>query len=185
MNCEQIQNELLLYIGGYELPNDLREHLDSCSECRAFWTELSSVASGLGGDSDFYLDDAELESSVNRVDERIDSLELEKVIDVRSAWRSYVPAAAAVVLLVGMSLIIYTAGWLGGNGGQAVLPVEDSLLVTVGNGDIDVLNQTDFEYLLYQVSIDGRTATSGDLYDGITDQELEYLEQNFDVGEIL
>lgn len=185
MNCKDFRDELILYIGGHDLPEDIRAHLESCSDCRAFWTELNSVTGNLGKDSDFYLDEAELEASASGVDERIDRLELGRVTDARWAWKSFVPAVAAMVLLVGMSLIIYTAGWLSGNGGQAGLEVEDSLFVTVENGEVDVLSESDYEYILYQVSVDGRAATSEALFDEITEEELEYLQQNFDIGEIL
>ena len=185
MNCKHIQDELILHIGRPELPDDIRAHLESCSDCRALWSELTSAARGLGSDSDFYLDEADLEASVSRVDDRIDRLELGKVTDVRRAWMSYVPAMAAVVLLVGMSLIIYTAGWLNGNGGQTALGEQDSLFVTVANGDVDDFSESEYEYILHQVSIDSRAAATGVLSGDITEEELEYLDQNFDVGEIL
>jgi len=185
MNCRNIQDELILYTGKRELPPDLQAHVNGCAACRSFWTEIISATAGLGSDSDFYLSETEIEASVSRVDERIDRLELGKVTDVRSAWKSFVPAAAAVVLLVGMSLIIYVAGWLNGDGGQTALDTPDTSFVTLENGDMGALSENDFEYILYQVSIDHLGTGSEVLFDDITEEEIEYLDQNFDVGEIL
>lgn len=116
MNCKQIQDELLLFVGDEHLPDDIRRHLDVCPECSAFFGEITSQADHLGKDDDFFMTDAELEASVAEVESKIDRLELEKVIDVRSIWRTYVPVAAAVVVLVGMSIVIKMSGLLEGNG---------------------------------------------------------------------
>ena len=180
MNCQQIKDELLLLIGADTIPPNIQTHLDTCAECRRFWSELTAAADTLGSDEDFYLDDAALESAVNRVDARIDQLELKKVTNVRSAWFSYVPAAAAVILLVGISISAYLMGWFTSGNGQAGLTSPDTAWVTLENGDVDILQDSNLDYFMYQ-----STASAELLYDELTEEELEYLDENFDVGEIL
>lgn len=185
MNCQQIKDELVLLIGADSIPQEIQKHLDSCDDCRAFWTELTAVTDSLGKDEDFYPDDATLESAVNRVDERIDQLEMKKVTDVRSAWFSFVPAAAAVILLVGVSVSAYLMGWFTPGNGQAGLTSPDTAWVTLENGDIDIIQNSSLDYVMYQSTAYDYTASTELLYEELTEEELEYLDENFDVGEIL
>lgn len=182
MNCQQVKDELLLYVGADSIPEDIRKHLDSCTGCRTFWSELTAVAKTIGNDEDFYIGDIELESAVNRVDARIDQLEMKKVTDVRSAWFSYVPAAAAVILLVGISLSAYLMGWFARGDSEAGLSSQDTSWVTIENGDVDIIENSGIDYVVYQSEY---PASAELLYDDLTDEELEYLDENFDVGEIL
>lgn len=182
MSCQQYQDEMLLLVGADPLPDELQRHLNSCPSCRAFWSELTSLADAVGNDKDFFLDQATIESAVGSVDRKIDQLELKKVTDMRSAWFSYVPAAAAVVLLVGLSFAVYMLGWFGSNGELADSAVEDTLLA---GGAADVIDETDLDYILGGMAVDRSVSTSEILYEDLTDDELQYLEDNFDIGDIL
>ncbi len=184
MNCPYIQDELLLNVGSEVLPDNLQAHLDACSDCRAFWTELCSATRTVGSDEDFFLDQSTIETQVANVDRRIDELELGKVTDVRSAWRSFVPAAAAVVLLVGLSSAVYMMGWFGSGPVLTDRPVEDTLMAQAPNV-MDIIDENDIDYILYEFAADRNASTSELLMEDLTEEELEYLENNFDVGELL
>ena len=184
MNCQNIQDELLLNVGAEVLPDNLQAHLDACPDCRAFWAELSSAARTVGSDEDFFLDQSAIETQVTNVDRRIDELELGKVTDVRSAWISFVPAVAAVVLLVGISFTAYMMGWFGSGSVLTDRPVEDTLMAQADNV-MDIIDENDIGYILYEFAADRKASTSELLMEDLTEEELEYLENNFDVGEIL
>ncbi len=185
MNCQNIKDELLLMAGGGSLPDDIQKHVDGCAECRAFWLELTAMAGNLGSDEDFYLDETELESSIARVEQRIDQLELNKVTDVRSAWLSYVPAAAAVVLLLGISFLAYMMGWFSSGDPGIADKSSDTALWGLENGDMDIIEESSIDYVMYQSATLNYAAPGTLLYEDITEEELEYLDENFDVGEIL
>lgn len=185
MNCRQVQDELLLLIDRQQLPDELRRHVDSCEECRRLWTELSALKENLGRDEDFEVDDETAESIVAAVDRRLDQLEMARVTDVRASWMTYIPAAAAVVLIVGISAVVYFSGWLSSNGGQAQAPTNDSLWVSLADSEVSYLDNTDLSQLLSAISVDNDEAMETILLEGMTDEELKYLEENFDVGEIL
>ncbi|UCG60756.1 MAG: hypothetical protein JSV52_10510 [Candidatus Zixiibacteriota bacterium] len=185
MNCQNIQDELLLMAGTERLPDDVQRHLDTCPECRDYWLDLTTTTENLGSEEDFYLDKTELESSIARVEERIDRLELEKVTDVRSAWLSHVPAAAAVVLLLGISFMAYMLGWFSNGEDPSTAGSQDTVWLSLENGDIDAIEESSIDYVMYRSATMNQT-TSGELfYENLTEEELQYLEENFDVGEIL
>lgn len=185
MNCQQIKDELLTLVGSETMPQEIQEHLNTCAGCRTFWAELTALTGSLGSDENFYLGETELQSAVDGVDARIDQLEMRKVTDVRSAWYSYVPAAAAVILLVGISISAYLMGWFTRGDGQAELTSPDTAWVVLENGDLDVIDNGSFDYVMYQSTAYDYTASAELLYDELTEEELEYLDENFDVGEIL
>lgn len=185
MNCERIKDELLTLVGTDGVPRDIREHLDTCVGCRAFWFELSGLSASIGSDEDFYLSGAELESAVNGVDARLDRLEIKKVTDVRSVWYPYVPAAAAVVLLLGISIVAYLLGWFPSGNNQAGVTTPDFDWVSFENGDTDIIDNDNIDYVMYQSAACNYTASRDLMYDDLSEEELEYLDENFDVGEML
>lgn len=185
MNCQHVQDELLLLIDRRQLPDELQEHVDRCDRCRQVWTELCSLRENLGRDEDFEVDDQTVEAIVASVDRRLDKLEMARVTDVRASWMTYIPAAAAVVIIVGISVIVYLSGWLSTNGGQAQAPADDSLWVSLAENDISYLDNTDLTQLISQIGADHDEAIETILLEDITEEELEYLEKTFDVGEIL
>ena len=179
MNCQQIKDELMLLVGSDQVPDDLQKHLDTCDDCRKFWSELVSLTEGLGADDEFRLDRATIEAAVSNIDRRIDLRELDRVVEVGASWKAWVPAAAAMFLLVGISLIVYMVGGFGDRNGKAELPTKDSTWVIVENGELDALDENAVAYILHQ------SASYEMLGEDLTDEELEYLENNFDVGDIL
>lgn len=181
MNCQYIQDELLLNAGATVLPDNLQAHLDACPDCRAFRAELNSAIESAGVDTDFFLDQSAIEAQVAGVDRRIDELELGKVTDVRSTWMSFVPAVAAVVLLVGLSFTVYMMGWLSLDPEVSTGPDIDTTTIV----EVDGIDESHISYIIEEHAAIQSASTSELLMEDLTEEELEYLENNFDVGEIL
>ena len=51
--------------------------------------------------------------------------------------------------------------------------------------NLELLADAEYDYILDEFSASGKAATGEIIFEDITDEELEYLEQNFDIGEIL
>lgn len=185
MTCQQIQDELLLLIGEKHLPEELQKHLAGCEQCRSFYDELTSAVGQIGSDEDFFVGEAEVERMVQKVDEKIDTVELTKVTNISSIVASYVPAAAAVILVVGVSFMAYMFGWFGGNGQQMAWVHPDSTLVDVNPEIIAEIDDNDMDYFFYGSSTGDYQATSNLLFEEMTEEDLKYLDENFDVKEIL
>lgn len=182
MNCKQCQHQLLLYFGQKELPENLQEHLLKCNSCKKHKDELDALAEKSGSDKDFYPDDYMTEQMVKRVNKAIDNLEHSKITKTKNIWHSYIPAAAAVILFVGLSLIGYLYVLKGNDHQQATINNSDSLIVQTENKD---LNTEDLPSLLFEFTAENQENARDLLIDNITDEDLKYLEKNFDVGEIL
>lgn len=185
MNCREIQDELLLLIGQEALPDEIQQHLEQCADCRQLWSELKQQAKAVGSDEDFYVDDATVAHLTAQVDERIDKLELTKVTSISSAWKTHIPAAAAVLIMVGISFTVYLTGWLGGDGQQADVPQSGEPLIVVAEDEVEDIAQEELSDMLGGFFIDGDQAVQAVLQDDLTEIEYEYLDENFDVGDIL
>lgn len=185
MKCEKVQDELLLYFGRQELPEQLREHLSGCAECERFWLAAASVAQSLDRDEDFYADESEVEGLVARVDNAIDNIELGKFSRTASIWKTYLPVAAVVALMIGISLIVFLLGSFGSERSQMASDGDDSLLVLYEEGTSAELNEEDMRALLYDFATEQHESASEQLIDDLTEEEYEYLQKSLDIGEIL
>jgi hypothetical protein len=96
-----------------------------------------------------------------------------------------VPAAAAVVLVVGVSFMAYMLGWFSGNGQQMAWTHPDSTLVTVSSDIIAEIDDNDMDYFFYGNSSGDYQATGELLLEQMTEEDVRYLDENFDVKEIL
>ncbi len=185
MICEKVQAELALYFGQSELPDWIREHLDTCPDCAALFAEQQALAEGVAQDSDFYLNDDDLDKSVAAVDDAIDAFEMDKVTRTVPLWRNYVPAVAALVIIVGLSLTLSMSDLFHRSALQTEVTTGDSALVLLDNGDQAYLEETDLQGLLEDFTIERYWQASEQLIDDLTEEEFEYLANNIDVGEIL
>ncbi|NOY89151.1 MAG: hypothetical protein GXO93_07160 [FCB group bacterium] len=182
MNCKQCQNQLLLYFGQKELPEDLQKHLLECDSCKKYKEDIDALAEKSGSDQNFYPDDATVEQMVNSIDETINNLEHGKITTTKNIWHSYIPTAAAVILFIGLSLIGYLYVLKGNNHQQATINNSDSLIVQTENKD---LSTEDLPFLLLEFTSENKENANDLLIDNMTDEDLKYLEKNFNVGEIL
>lgn len=185
MSCQQIQQELLIFFGQQTLTDELQTHLDSCSMCQKFRKDLKSLTGNISSEEDFYLNEKAVEKMVTRIDDEIDRLEINKAVGSRTIWVSYLPAVAAMILLVGISFMAYMFDFFRLDKNQEAHFNKDSLLVSVDDNSTGELNENELEYILYEFATDKYENASELLLGDFTEEELQYLEKNFDVGDIL
>ena len=195
MSCEHIKDELAIYFGQEELPQELRTHVEGCQECRAYWNELREMAVVMPGNDAFELEPWELEEAVAMVDRTIAQQPLPLAIRLRTAaqrWLSTltdvrtVPAVAAVALVLIVSL---------GTTRFELSPPDPSLAVevlstsqvyfTATEDEIEDPDDAAVEALLSDFGQPWHNGTAETLLDDITDDEYDYLLQSLDVGDLL
>ncbi len=193
MNCADCRQELELSFGQAELDATVSEHLAQCVDCRTYWVEMKELAASLPGDDAFMIDATTVEKLALKVDQAIDSQESKgkttpgELGEQRSllTWMRMLPAAAALLLVIGIG----SAGYLLGR-------FDKQATTITGNGAEFEISQTmDDDYsepddptvqlLLYDFASERLYDASETLLDDITEEELRYLEQNFEVGDLL
>ena len=148
------------------------------------------LAGFLGRDEDFAPNDLEVEGLVSRLDARLDSLDTPRV--QRMPWLRHLAAAAVITLLLGATMIGYL-----GNGSRIGDPVsaqldvltlsaaENGLLSFLSDAELPLFEDTDVDLLLLEYTSGTGGEAAALLQDQLTDEELEYLSKNFDVGDML
>ena len=193
MNCADCRQELELSFGQAGFDATVSEHLAQCVDCRTYWAEMKELAGSLPGDDAFMVDATTVEMLALRVDQAIDAQESKgtttpgELGEQRSllTWMRLLPAAAALLLVIGIG----SAGYLLGR-------FDKQATTITGNGTAFEISQTmDDDYsepddptvqlLLYDFASDRLYDASETLLDDITEEELRYLEQNFEVGDLL
>jgi hypothetical protein len=192
MNCAECRQELELRFGEEKLDAKIADHLAQCIECRTYRTELDGLATGLSEDV-FVLDGATVEGLAQQVDERVARLDARRDAepyeraDRRSLWSwvRAVPAAAAIVLVVGVGVTGY---WLGRWEVKSVATTAEQQSTPLSEFIDEEETEPDevtVRVLLDDFTRERRLDASEYLLDGISEEELRYLESNFDIGEIL
>jgi len=200
MNCQLCQDELLLYAGQDRLPDDILNHLESCTLCREAWHEIKAVSERLGSDNDFIPVDFDADRFVADVERKIEAIPISAGASVRRpaqadrvtwiGWSRYLSAAAAILLLVGISLIgsresrRYADTGSAESGSFTGLDGSTSLL-SLYEGEVDQFDDAVLSVILSDFGGNGYFEASELLLDDLSSEELQYLEENFDVGEVL
>lgn len=181
MNCNEIKNIILESFGEKEISAELKEHLDSCPECNAYYHELNALSGFTGSDDDFILTTEEVDQMVEEIDIKISRMEPKT--KTTSIWRYYVPVAAAVVLIFG---ITWMGGFFSSADNSAGTTIVDSMWVAINDADIsnDVTGD-ELNFLINDYSSGVTTIQADQVVDELTEAEYEYLARNFDVGDIL
>ncbi len=189
MDCKTVRDQLILSFAEESLPDDVARHLVGCLECQQYLRELQTIGGKLGSDDLFHPDAAEVERLVSAVDSQIAESQPAaarpaRITPLRPAF-GYLAAAAVVVLIAGVYLVSYLSG-INGEGRMATLGSADTVFTFVDEeAELYEPDEASIGVLLYDF-VDGRKMTAGEvLLDDITEEELEYLEQNFNVGDLL
>ena len=84
-----------------------------------------------------------------------------------------------------MSFMAYMLGWFSGNGQQTAWIHPDSTIVDVSPQLIAEAGDEDTDYLFYGSTAGDYQTTSNMLVEEMTEEDLKYLDENFDVKDIL
>ena len=175
--------------GGSEADGNLQRELE----------HMQRLAEHLGADGDFYPDDSEVEMLVARVDSAINELRPAGSYTIRKRlsvlpWLRRATAAAVVVLLAGTGFLAYIEHRASGKaptldevGYEAVLmslQKPDVVAAAVGS-DYQALDDNAIDQLLYDYTSNARFSAGERLLDDLSEDELNYLEKNFNVGDML
>ncbi len=190
MNCKQYQDELLLSFPDIISDAQVLTHLESCEDCKKFYQSLGSLSSQLGTDDDFVPQDIDVKMFVSGVIKEIDSTP--KTILTSTTWFRTLAAAAAIVMMFGVSSVYKT---FIENDSVTDITYADAMnnYIIAYNSDYADVTDEDEDQLddeLAGILLDDfselRGFEAGELLlDGIDEQELKYLEENFDVMELL
>ena len=178
MKCNEVKNELMLMTKDNELTPSIREHLSRCIDCKAYYEETKNLYKDFASDDLFTLSDSETEDIINKVNQKLDKSN-PKII---SLFR-YLSIAAAVILVLGVTYIARQTGEFDG-GKSPIYSNRDS--INENENIANILNGDDEMYNLYfeQLNLENSEADEQFWY-YLSDEDFEYLEDNFDVKELL
>lgn len=193
MNCSDFQEELALYFGQEELPAALTAHLRQCSHCRSFQEEMDSLARGLPEDAAFHPDSRSTELLISQVENTLaeSAVALPKrgswlqKFDLAARWQRALPAAAAVALVVAVGWMSYLSGLSTGADQAAQGPVADIFDVLLTDSELEEPGRLTLDALLEDFAAGQHLDIGERLLDDISEEEFEYLNSSFDIGDIL
>lgn len=182
MTCRECRDELELWTGQPALPQDIREHLAGCTECRAYWNELCSLAADLAGDGQIELSEAEtvkIEQGINR---RLDSAHPTVVTPL--GWLRWAAFAASVIIVAGIGFTGYRANWFSQR--TAGLDTTVVALADSQSGPATIFDQgddlDDEDYSILERAIDSTAQLdNASTLDNLSDEQIKYLESHLDV----
>ena len=181
MTCQQVQEELDLTFGVEPLSEQASAHLASCDVCRAYAAELTSLTESLGDDAVFAPSIFESNKLAWAVEDAMNHPAKQR------SWTSrirYIAAAAVVLLAAAIGVDQYrrtiTVDIPTSKDTTQLASTDTSLLPST---TLDLTN-TELEQMLLDYSTLDDDAAS-EVLQNLTDEEMQYLEKNFDVGELL
>lgn len=182
MNCTHVQEWLELNIGTEPAP-EIKGHLVTCKECAAVKAELDQITGMLDVPTDRFPSDLD---AAQLAENTIANLEQKTPITSLVSWRKAIMrfAAAAAIALVAVG-----SYWLSNN--QTISeppPVSDleyeDIQVVLPESELQP-DDASIESL-YSGLLNVESSMASDvLLDDLSADELDYLEKNFDVGELL
>ena len=188
MSCSHFQDQMLLLFGQKQLPEELRSHLAECPSCRAVWEELAGVSKKLGGDDLFHPNDTQSERLTSEVDTTIEKIERSTrraVTRIRKVWYERIPIAAVAALVLGIAIGTYMAGRTALDTGGAEVAFSITGVAGLYEGGDEELQESTVGSLIYDFTAQHSYEASEWLLNDLTEEELDFLEYNFDVGDLL
>jgi uncharacterized protein YkvS len=186
MNCKDYQNLILESFGKNIIQEELEKHLQDCAECRKFKNELGTLSVKLGGDELFSLEQFEVEQMVKRVDAQIDDIETDKEFKSTPMWKYFVPVAAAIFLVLGIAFVGNIIQMFDSSGGVAENEFnEDTVIALIDINDIEDYSNISIEEFMPDFSNQNRDISDEALENDLTEDEYQYLVENFNIGEII
>lgn len=182
MSCRNYQDRILELFGTDQLPEDIQEHVKSCSECSEFLNSLKDIENTISDEAIFFPDKADTDRIITRVESMIDSREIKKVTSISPIWKTFIPAAAAVLLIVGLGSVTHLIRF-GDEGNSA--DTSNVASIVSNTNDNENYDADAYSDILQGYISENDLVSTDVIFDNMTDDEMKYLEQNFDVGDIL
>ncbi|MEW5794908.1 MAG: hypothetical protein AB1772_00980 [Candidatus Zixiibacteriota bacterium] len=188
MNCDKVREELELDFGTNQSSAEVADHLRTCESCRAYRDELINLAPRLGDDDNIALTFAEIEHAVRMVEGRIAPRR-----SYRPVFRRWLQPLVRVAAAAAIALFAYGAYELGQMQGMSEDGVSlTSTGVTTDNltllltGDLGTeLDDDMVRVLIDEFSSSAPLGASESLLDDISEEEMKYLEEHFEIGDLL
>ncbi len=185
MNCKKYEQELFESFGINSFSSELLTHINSCDACKDIFDNLQAVSETIGSDELFFESDEIVAKRVEAVNDKIDQLELSKVVDVKSRWKSYVPMAAALFLVLGVGLLTKVLLQFDTSTQTAVNTNSEQLSFSLNDADTKLLTEVDFSEFVDDYTSEFGLDNDLNMLDDISEEEYKYLEENLNIGEIL
>lgn len=168
------------------VPDEIDMHLASCADCRNFRRELNEVSDVLGQDEDYFIDAAEVDALVASVISDIETSEHAVVtpITVLRPWYNLVAAAAVVVFVLGTAIVSVRLSNPAITSELESVPA-GSVQAEVDEADLYALDDASLQVLMRDFASDEQYQTVGEILDDMSDDELQVVFDNFQVGDIL
>jgi len=191
MDCNKIKN-ILDESFGSTLPVEIIDHLNSCQSCNDYWQEINTLSSALFNSSDLELSEKELDQAVVNINQVIDN-QNSKIIPIANKYHSRWLVISRVAAVLAVIMVSYGSFQLGQNN-TAVLPqpvIENSIdifgsdLISWSDEEDQELDDETVSLLIADYTSESGINAVENLLDDLTDEEIEYLEKNFDIGDIL
>ncbi len=182
MNCREIKDRLHLLVGILTPDDSIKEHLESCPDCRKYFEELRQLENTMKSVPFEPLSAAESALVQERLDDRIGRF-LNRAVGFYRLMVPYGTSLAAICLLLFISFVSdfnlkqNRSGEVGSSYVQLTDNSSDSENEYLEEGYVDDLF---YDYVQSHGSYSGQLLL-GDLYE----DEYEYLDKNIDVGDIL
>jgi hypothetical protein len=189
MTCDRIRQELELGFGAGGVSDETAAHLKECPACRAYQAELEQLVPSLGHDDNIALSPAEIERTVRAVERRTAPEPAKNVVSL--GWSRPALRAAAAVLVMALAYGTYELGRM--HGDSATVEYAEATLDT-GYGSVNAFLQSELDAemndamvsaLIREYSANASVGASDALLEDISLEELEYLKEHLEVGDLL
>lgn len=188
MNCDRVHEELELSFGARAISAEVAEHLGHCEACRAYHEELLSLMSDLGEDENVGISPAAIEQTIRAVERRIAPARPTSI--TTSTWVRPLLRFAAAAAVVLFAYGAYQLGLMqsGGSENRSATGAASAAgnLVSMLQSDVDTsMDDNMVSVLIDEYSSGASLGASEALIGDITEDEMKYLEKNFEVGDLL
>jgi len=182
MNCESFKKMISERFGNLYLDEMEKKHLEECSECRQHYEEYGSLEESLKQSEITPLGSVEFAMIQQTLDNNINRYQM-KAISFYRLSTHYGAGAFAVLFLFFVSL------WSGFQYGvyytESTQPAESYYLADNEYDESEEYDQQYIELLLNDYTKNNGFNSGDLLLDELTADEMEYLQNNLEVGDIL
>lgn len=177
MKCNDAKYDLMTLTKNSELTILLKEHLDRCRKCYAYYEDINNLFEDIGSDNLFSLSESEAEKMINDINHKLDKKKPEP-----TPFYRYLSMAAALILVLGVTYIARQTGEFDRDK-QTTYSNIDSIDSNEDRAN-NLISDNEL-YNLYFDQINQENSDTDELWNYLSNEDFEYLEDNFDVKDLL